>query len=387
MSYASLFADLAKQTKAELVRKDEEIDAYVLALLSKHHVCVVGEPGIGKTLGAERLIARISGANYFYRALGAFTAPEHLFGPVSIAGLKNDEQRYVTTGKLPDAHVFVADEWTRAGNAVLSELLQGTNERRFEQAGVLEKMPLMTAIFLCNQLIDEKDAVELHALWDRIMIRLVGEPVTDEEGLRALARVSIDPDPAPVLTLGQLEEAQSEVADVDVPDDVISVYIEMFGELSKADLRPSGRRWREALRLVQAAAWLDGRTAAETVDLEVLADVFWNDPSQRRTVQRIVWNLASPGMKAVSALLDDLAKVQTEVDAALASEGADIETGTLAARKKIKRHATEVNALRGAGPRADAALDDVWRRLQALHDRIMVGLEFEPIPLDKALTV
>lgn len=387
MSNAAAFADLAKHTKAELVRKDDEIDAYVLALLARHHVCVVGEPGIAKTLGAERLIRRIAGANYFYRPLGAFTAPEHLFGNISILGLKEDVQRYVTKGKLPEAHVALFDEWTRAGSAVLSEFLQATNERTFEQAGETVKMPLMTAIFLCNALIDEKDAVELAALWDRILIRLVGEPVTDEEGLRALARVNLDPDPRPILTLDDLQAAQADVAAVVVPDDVVNVYIEMFGELSKADLRPSGRRWREALRLVQAAAFLAGRTEAATEDLEVLADVFWNDPSQRRTVQRIVWNLASPGMKAVSQLFDDLAKVQAEVDGALAGEGADVETGTLAARKKIKRHAKEVIALRGAGPRADAALDDVWRRLQDLHDRIMVGLEFDPIPLDKALTV
>jgi MoxR-like ATPase len=384
----AVFDDISKAVKAELVQRDVEVDSIILALIARVHILFLGEPGIAKTLVVNRLIMRMLGVIKFYRAFGPFTAPEHVFGNQSIKGLKNDEQRYITKGKLPEAHVGVFDEWTRVGNASMQEMLQAWNERTFDQDGVETEMPLMAGIFLCNFLIDEKDSHELAAAYDRILFRKTSDPVLDPDGLRALDQITLEKNPPTLLTLDQLEAAQAAAAQVVIPDDVVDKRIEIFGKLLTAGLRPSNRRHRENLALVRATAWLAGRDHAIPEDLDVTIDTYWSTPDQRREVERIVWEVSSPGMKEVSKLIDGLAKVTTEIEGALDITGDTRETSLFAAQKTIKRHARKVQRLQGQGPKTDTALSDVWRRLQRLHDRIMLeGIEVPAIPLEVALTI
>lgn len=393
---AAVFDDLSKAVKAELVQRDREVDALILALIAQAHILFLGEPGIAKTLVVERLMTRIEGLVYESEGMGPFTSPEDVFGDRSILALKQDERRFITTGMLPEAHVYVFDEWTRAGKAVIQQLLRAWNERTFKQAGVTTKMPLMTGVFLCNFLIDLKDQQQMAAAYDRIPIRLVSEPVLDAEGLRALDSVDLVDSPPALLTLEQVKAAQAAAKLVTIPDAVTDARIEIFGKLCRAGLRPSTRRYRESLAVLRAAAFLDGCTEATTEHLDALIPVFVQDPeNDRRTVEKIVWEVASPGMKEVSELIDRLADVVTEVEGCLAAKtagtsdaNADIETSAISARRKITQYAKKVKRLQGQGDRTDTALADVWRRLQVLHDRIMVeALEMSPITLDAAMSV
>ena len=390
VNHANLFADLGKQVKAELVRKDRIVDAILTALVARHHIMVVSEPGVAKTLTYDRIVHRIDGLISFYRAVGAFTTPAHLFGQMDLPAVKAGHQKRLTKGRLPEADTACIDEWTRAGRAVMSEWLEAMNERTYEQDGEKLKMPLATAVLLCNFLFDEKDSHELAALYDRIMLRVIDEPIMDEAGLRELARVDlVDEDELdPVLSIDQVREMQAFAKGVVVPDEVIDAHIGLFDKLVPLGLRPSPRRFRESLAVVKAAAALAGRDTATVEDLTVLADVFWDRPegSQPRDVERAVWQVSSPALKDVSALIDSIAKIQTEVEALLGAQGSDIETGALALRKKVKRVARKVQELRDpAGPRGQKALDDIWRRCQDLHDQLMESLAADPVPMERAL--
>lgn len=384
---AALLADVAKHVKTELVQRDDEVDAIMLALVSGHHVLLVGEPGIGKTLAADRIAVRIDGTNFFDLPMGPFTGPEDLFGNPSIQGIKEDRLEYRTPGMVQDAYLALFDEWNRAGKGVLQTCMKLWNERKMRNGGKTVKVNLSTGIFTCNFLIDDKDSQELAAVFDRILLRKVSHPVIDVDGLRELAKVDLDPDPPVICTWADVEQAKAEVRLVDVPDSVLDTYIEVFGALTVAGHRPSNRRWREALRLVQASAYLDGRTVAETVDLLPLVDVFWTKPDDRREIERVMWPLISEGLGTLNELMDGVAEAQALVDAVLTMEpGPDFMTACSEARTKIKQNAEEVLKTRGTvGPAGEAQLDDVWRRLQGIHDRVMAAMDLPPIPLQTAL--
>ena len=64
------------------------------------------------------------GGKKFSILLTKFSTPEELFGPISVAGLKEDRYRRITTGKLPEADACYIDEIWKASSAVLNTLLR-----------------------------------------------------------------------------------------------------------------------------------------------------------------------------------------------------------------------------------------------------------------------
>jgi MoxR-like ATPase len=79
-----------------------------------------------------------------------FTTPEELFGPVSVQGLKADQYRRVTAGKLPEAPLAVLDEIFKANSAILNALLTLMNERQFDNGGQRVSVPLISLFGASN---------------------------------------------------------------------------------------------------------------------------------------------------------------------------------------------------------------------------------------------
>ena len=73
-----------------------------------------------------------TGLRCFVYLLTKFTTPEGTLRPVSISGLKADDYRRVTTGKLADVELAFLDETFKASSAILNYLLRLMNEREFE---------------------------------------------------------------------------------------------------------------------------------------------------------------------------------------------------------------------------------------------------------------
>ncbi len=75
------------------LERAELIDGALCALLSAHHVLVIGPPGTAKSMLADELCRRIEGADYFQWLLTKFSTPEEIFGAVSLKSLEQDDYR------------------------------------------------------------------------------------------------------------------------------------------------------------------------------------------------------------------------------------------------------------------------------------------------------
>jgi len=272
------------------VERADLIDGALCALLSSHHVLIVGPPGTAKSMLAEELCQRIEGANYFQWLLTKFTTPEEIFGAVSLKALEQDDYRRVTVDKLPEAHIAFLDEIFKANSSILNALLSIINERVFHNGRTRITVPLVTMFGASNELPDED---ELTALYDRFLLRFVVDYIVEDfRFLKMLeARRDLALDRRTGLGVGELAKLREAVRAVVVPGAVMRTVAEIRRELAGRQIIASDRRWRAALDVLRAHALLFGRDQVTEDDLLFLEHVLWKDPEERPKVRDALHHL------------------------------------------------------------------------------------------------
>ena len=233
---------LRDELKQMFLERDDLIDGALAALLSAHHLLIIGPPGTAKSMLADELCRRIDGANYFQWLLTRFTTPEEIFGAVSLKALEQDDYRRVTSRKLPEAHIAFLDEIFKANSSILNSILTLINERLFHNGKEIVKVPLLTLFGASNELPEEE---ELTALYDRFLVRfVVGYIVEDFRFLRMLESQA-QPERT-TLSFAELTELQAQVRQVAIPPYVFRGIADIRRELNKKNIQASDRRYRQS---------------------------------------------------------------------------------------------------------------------------------------------
>ncbi len=168
---------IREELRQTFLERADLIDGALAALLSAHHVLIVGPPGTAKSMLADEICRRIEGANYFQWLLTRFTTPEEIFGAVSLKALEQDDYRRVTDHKLPQAHIAFLDEIFKANSSILNAILTLINERLFHNGKEVAPVPLLTLFGASNELPEEE---ELTALYDRFLVRFVVNYIAED---------------------------------------------------------------------------------------------------------------------------------------------------------------------------------------------------------------
>lgn len=298
------FQSISNELKNKFFERDRIIDAALTAVLSKHHMLQLGVPGTAKSALTSEVCRRIEGAQYFEKLLTRFSTPEDVFGPPSLKGLENDEYRRVTTGMLPEAHIAFVDEIFKANAAILNSLLTIINERQFDNP-TRTNVPLVSVFGASNELPEEQ---ELDALYDRFLLRFDVKYLQDGSNWESLIKSGASTnktDVVPtVVTLDELERAQLEVTNVDLPDEVVSVMRDIKMMLEKDGIVASDRRWKQTVRVLQAWSWLHGNTVVQDSNLDILCDMLWRTPEERTTLVEKILSVTNPLDLEATKILD-----------------------------------------------------------------------------------
>ena len=174
-----------------LVGREEVIKVALLGVLSRENTILFGPPGTAKSEIARR-ISKVIGNGYFEYLLTKFTTPEEIFGPLSIAKLKQDQFERNTQGFLPTAQIGFLDEIFKANSSILNTLLTILNERIFHNGHTRQDVPLVSLISASNEL--PLNDSELSALYDRFysnMLLTIYQRVKLDNCLTSLLQIII----------------------------------------------------------------------------------------------------------------------------------------------------------------------------------------------------
>lgn len=360
---ATQIATLRTDLMSAFPERANVIDGSIAAVLAGEHVMLLGPPGTAKS-AIVRAFAGAFGGSYFERLVTKFSTPEELFGPVSLKALEVDSFRRVTTGKLPEAEFAFIDEIFKANSAILNTLLAVANERVFHNDGAPTKCPLVSMFAASNELPEGK---ELEALFDRFMVRFEVEYMARPANLRSVLLAG-EPKATVQLTMTDLRAAQAQVAAVKITDATIDALIAIRDALKAEGVIVSDRRWKKALKLAQASAWLSGQVETSAEDLSFLSDALWREPKERVKVAKIVGQIADPTSVQAVEILDAARELQGKVNTAKA--GTDRQVYMNAATKALADFLDQkrkLNKLANGGRRAGIVIADAVAEIDAMH--------------------
>ena len=112
-----------------------------------------------------------------------------------------------------------------------------------------------------------------------------------------------EPTERTTLTLDELQQMQTEVQTLDIPDLILNRVTNIRLELHKKNIVASDRRYRQSLKLLQALAYLNGRPTVAKSELFFLEHVLWKDPGERIEVHNVIHELDHGYEDEVQALL------------------------------------------------------------------------------------
>lgn len=307
-----------KRAKNELgaayPERSDFIEAIFLALLTKEHVFVLGPPGTAKSALASTVGRRVlQGVEYFEVLLNSYTSDQSVLGPVNIKSLRDEGVlRRNIKGYLPTAHIAMLDEIGRLPPGAGAPLLSILNERKVHEVHGDQSWidaPLWTAICASNSALTPE---EIQALYDRLLLRVVVQPIQDPDTLEGLLMSGGEGGPLTQIDIADFEAAQAAVQEVELTSEMAGVVVAFKEELAKHGITASDRRWVKSIAVLKANAWLEGRTEVSSEDMPCLAHVMWSTEDQRALVRTASRSAVHPLMRELVELEDSLNKALLE---------------------------------------------------------------------------
>lgn len=354
----------------EVIERKELIHCIAIALLTSKNLFILGGTGQAKSYAIDHFRRRITGAKQFKRTLSKQADEEALFGRLdlgslipgnvasevlesdetyrhltknlsmlrddyakdyddgfrqamtltseqisaykkTLAELHGNDPRIITTGKIPDSHICFLDEIFKANDGVLNSLLEALNEHTYTNEGHSISTPVISFFSASNEIPNFSDPAEkiLLPLYDRFELKLITDYVQDRNARLSMLKQKQEhgsTEPTAYISLDELYQMQSEVDAVEIPDSVNVLMDDILCDLRRQGIHVSDRKYFGYYPIVQACAWLDGKSVVDGNDLMALKYYLWTAPEElpviEQTLRRMCENPLGERINSIHAM-------------------------------------------------------------------------------------
>lgn len=284
------------------IGRQDVVKATWLSLVSGRPAFFLGSPGVDKTGTIQGIVGHVGGAVFYDALMPTIASLEQLLvestsiEELPTAGGGKTIRTSDKLGRAALAHIVFADEIWKAEPRVLQTLLDLAKGDGIRHEGQLVATPLLSFLAASNELPDPEG--NLGAVWSRMTLRVAVQPLDRAEKKELVAaRLKRDrsgkkqANGAESMTLADVGLLRSARPLVEVPDEIVSITLDILQELVDDQSSDFGWAWADDRRfgrlfdVMQANALLDGRTTVSKQDLVVLEWLLWDTAEQIAVVR------------------------------------------------------------------------------------------------------
>jgi len=289
------------------IDRKELIDLLILALFSKHHIFLLGGPGVSKTGILEIFSTVIEQKTLFNVCIKDDTKYEELFGD----RYRNEDGRlvYDLEGSIAKAHFALLDEVWKGNSKILNSLLAAlSNYRKVSIAGKgMVKIPLLMAGAASNELPTDK---EVRPLRDRFLFSYEVTPIkTEKDWIKFISR---DYDRNPILkntfTVEEIEFVNAQSKSVTIPSFINNLLFRIRQDVILFGIDVSERKFDGAIDVFLVSAFLNNRTEVDYSEIFILLHILWDKETDIQKIKEIVNNNVFGTLERVQVYVDDAEK-------------------------------------------------------------------------------
>ena len=324
---------LLEYLNQNLYGKEEAVRLALLSAVAGESIFFMGLPGTAKSMISRRIAAAFSdfykdgnfsteNGGYFEYLMNEFSTPDEICGPVDLSALNEKPSRYTrqTKGYLPSAKVAFLDEIWKSGPAILNTLLTIVNEKKFHNGNKVENVPLLSLAAASNELPEKNRGLD--ALWDRFILRVLVNPVSNEEDFFKVVDegnkelVPTDKQKSALLNISEVGNWQAEIDKIELSSEAKNVITAIRKELTSynKDTKHKGdetyyvsdRRWKKIVHLLKTSAFLNGRDSVDLMDCSLIEYCIWNTDKQQSEASEIIEKILEQNGISFNFDIDDI---------------------------------------------------------------------------------
>lgn len=279
---------LIEELNLRLIERDELSRLVVLSMLSKNHMFLIGERGVGKSKTVELVNGAIKDSTFWQLQINEDTKLKELYGKKR--STDDGTVSYTAKRSLLNTHYGVLDEMYKGRGNLLNGLLELLVDASYTSGdGIKRKTPLLAVFGTSNEYPTETRMLPFNdrfTVWYEV--KRIQEP---ENRVKYYAGDYLDePIENQYFSLEDIEHISVVKNDITIPETIIALFDEITRALITQKVKTSDRKYGRVLHgMIRVSAYLNNRSSVDISDVFLLLHTAWHDDVEKEKVKRVVF--------------------------------------------------------------------------------------------------